>query len=113
MGQIDEIEAKLDWCVSALKFLLSHPSVGYELPPVADYDEPDAEIVQMPPPRPPVAKPCPHNQQVLVNGAVKCARCGFLLVQGGIVKDPNRNGRLAAQTEWGANSLRESDPLPT
>lgn len=56
---------------------------------------------------------CAHNRQgVDEQGRLACNRCGALLNQSGVLNDPNRNGIQAARTEWGRNSLRESNPLP-
>jgi hypothetical protein len=115
MGDLERIEAKVDWCVSALKALLkaevgAPESVGWaaeELMAGRDVDIVDDWIAPRHAPEPPK---CTHQHQTLdPTGAVKCARCGFVLVQSGVVQDPARHGREALGTEWGQQSLRESN----
>lgn len=112
--RLESVETKLDWLVQATKILLAEQA-GVELEAEPDdewafLDEPADEeyIVPVHAPKAPKRKPCPHNQQTVVDGAVTCARCGTKLVQGGVVGDPNRNGNQALQAEWGANSMREA-----
>lgn len=104
----EEINAKLDWCVEALKKLLELQA-GIEPDEDAWLDEIDAEVPDyVVPKHEPKPKPCSHNQQMVVNGAVCCAKCGLKLVQGGVVGDPQRNGNEAIRAEWGGNSWRDA-----
>ena len=70
-------------------------------------DEIDAEVPDyVVPKHEPKPKPCSHNQQMVVNGAVCCAKCGLKLVQGGVVGDPQRERqrgnprRVGRQLSW-------------
>lgn len=107
MTKGEQIEAKLDWCIAALKHLLA-TEAGVELPEadedawLDEEDEPEDmsqfEHTAVRTRRQPKAKTCPHNQQALVNGRVVCVRpnpetgviCGTVLNQSGVRgRDPN------------------------
>jgi hypothetical protein len=120
------IEAKQDWLVRAVTALLA-TEAGVELDEAAEWvaeddlenwlatvgvepeADPNEHVAVRRPPKAAQEAPCGHQHQVLVRGAVTCANCGQKLVQGGIVGDPNRNGRAAEQTEWGQFSIQESN----
>jgi hypothetical protein len=106
---LERIEAKVDWCVAALKHLLR---AGVELEEEFgseedDYLESEEDVTEVPvsvndqgdfvvpdfvvphhPPRAPKRKPCPHNSQGLLDGNIICQRCGMILVnRTGVVQD--------------------------
>lgn len=95
MSASEEINAKLDWCVDALKYLLKQAKVDDEDEWLDEEDTGDV-LVPVHEPRPKV-KPCPHNQQMLVNGRIMCVRpneegvvCGEILGTSGVRgKDPH------------------------
>lgn len=132
MGDLERIEAKVDWCVAALKHLLAEEVGGeWARPPVDEWPiegnhhvpvEGNGEwIAPRFGPRPPKAKPCPHNQQVLVDGNIACARCGTVLTSSGVQQNRVANdGRVVADPnppQWatdrspGASSKNPGTPL--
>ena|ERR1700733_6319699 len=121
MGELAALREQSAWLVSAVKQLLID-KVGRQ--PAMPFDELDLDdgpdfdpqnlateyVVPQHAPKQP-RKACPHNRQgVDERGALICQRCGTVLVQSGIINDPSRNGMAAAQTEWGRNSIMESNP---
>lgn len=128
MSASEEINAKLDWCISALKYLLQEHAAG---PLPADEDDwledEDEDLSQFEhlavrtPPRPKV-KACPHNRQGIDDaGNLVCQRCGFNFTgtgsvqnrvgpNGGIVRDPNPPG-WALEHSPGASSKNPGSPL--
>ena len=80
MSDHDEVMKRLDWCVAALKYLLSKDA-GWQPEAVLGDLEDEEWVVPVHEPRP---KACPHNQQVLVDGNVRCARCGTVLTASGV-----------------------------
>lgn len=140
MSASEEINAKLDWCVAALRYLLQEKAGGV-LPEdedawlddadwepeatVADYlaaETPDPnEHVAVRTRRQPKAKACPHNQQGIVDGVLRCLRCGFGFTQtgsvqnrvsqtGAVIQDPNPPG-WALEHSPGASSKNPGTPL--
>lgn len=142
----ERIEAKLDWLVVAVKHLLA-VEAGVELPAadeLEDWMDDDGgphvygesrpvlptemhtdmsqfehlAVRSRPQPKRPA---CPHNQQVLVDGNVACARCGFVLSSSGLVRstvsasgqiqnDPNPPA-WALERSPGASSKNPGGPL--
>ena len=131
MGDLERIEAKLDWCVEALKHLLNaeidypRPEDVYDmLPMIPEPEEDMSQFEHVAIRRPPqVAAPpaCTHNHQVLVDGAVRCAKCGHVLNSAGVVHPTmTPAGQIRADPdppEWatqyspGASSKNPGGPL--
>jgi hypothetical protein len=133
---LERIEAKQDWCVSALKHLLALEA-GIELPEPEEPDELEEWLAEVPTNghgevdmsqfehvavrSQPKTKPCPHNQQGVVDGRLKCLRCGYeftdtgsvqnrVSASGQIVRDPNPP-KWATQHSPGASSKNPGSPL--
>ena len=90
MGQLDDVEAKVDWCVAALKQLLQQIPVAYQPEStVAEYegdsDEDAAMAEQLEATRAvqPVVPVCTHRHQGIVGGHLRCIDCGFVYGQSG------------------------------
>jgi hypothetical protein len=110
---LERIEAKVDWCVAALKHLLKAgvvergQTIGLEDDEYDDYLEFEEDVTEVPvsvndqgdfvvpdfvvphhAPRAPKRKACTHNMQGLVDGNIICQRCGAVLVnRTGVVQD--------------------------
>ena len=135
MGDLERIEAKVDWMVDALKYLLTQQIEDNELDletakwfvekTLDDYsveeDMSQFEHVAVRTRPAPKAKPCPHNQQVVIDGILKCGRCGFPLMatgvaqstvgaDGRVIPDPNPPG-WATEHSPGASSKNPGGPL--
>lgn len=131
MGKLAQIEAQNKWLVSAVKHLLSQEIDGVEhveewlggLPDVVDEDEDMSQYEHLAirnPPKP-KTKPCPHNQQGVVNGRLKCVRCGHIFGSSGVVQNKvASDGRVIADPnppQWatehspGASSKNPGTPL--
>lgn len=130
----ERIEAKLDhlievsdWLVVAVKHLLG-AEAGIE-PDEDDWLDEEAPVGDMTQfehtavrTRPQPKKPqCPHNQQVLVDGRLACAKCGFIFGSTGLVhnsvgpsgqiqNDPNPPA-WALDRSPGASSKNPGGPL--
>jgi hypothetical protein len=98
--RLSRIEEQNLWLVAGMKLLLAD-SIGAGVEATDDLDEwlldepleqlrQDVQAVVENDPNEHIAvrraprKKCPHNQQVLVDGRVQCARCGFLLTTAGL-----------------------------
>ena len=131
MGQIDEMEAKLDWCVAALKHLLMgeagvQPEEWELEAELAEYEDPEdmsqfEHVAVRRPPKVQEPPPCPHQHQVLVDGVVRCARCSQPLNTSGLIRnqvspsgqvmhDPNPP-QWARERSRGASSKNPGTPL--
>ena len=136
MSASEEINAKLDWLVDAVKYLLSQQGS----PPPVDEDawledgvDFDAEFAAAAAAVIPGASGCghaltairgghvlctqcgedlgcAHNQQAIVNGRVVCANCGALLGRSGVVgRDPN--APIPGQETHGPSAKNPGTPL--
>ena len=105
----ERLEAKIDslleqsaWLVKAVKHLLANEAGIDEQvyadeidewmaeAPLDDYvpdDMSEFEHVAVRHRPQPKARACPHNQQVLVDGNITCARCGFVLSSSGLQRN--------------------------
>jgi hypothetical protein len=116
MRALSQLDARLDWVTDALKYLLSQ-SVGATVtaPSFDEIEGPETEepedVTQGTQPPRPVAKAptCSHNVQVLVEGVIKCGKCGLALNQSGVIGDPAKHGGRAAMSEWARSAQREPD----
>ena len=124
MSASEEINAKLDWCVEALKYLLNQSAntvqpfgadedawldEGRPVPPPQLFaQDPNEHIAVRSQPKPVVGEVCTHQHQVLVRGVVRCARCGHPLLASGVVGDPSRNSDTAMSAEWGRFSRQDA-----
>ena len=105
MSDHDEVMERLDWLVKAVKYLLSQEEPAGLIEADEDMSEHEHFAVRTPP----KPAPCTHQHQQVVDGVVRCAKCMYPLIQSGVVGDPNRHGIEALRTEWGRNSLMESN----
>lgn len=82
MSDHDEVMERLEWCVTALKYLLSQ-SAGYQPEgQVEDYEndeEPEPVLVEVSPPE---QAACTHGQQAKRGDAIVCAKCGYVIIPG-------------------------------
>jgi hypothetical protein len=140
MGDLERIEAKVDWLVAAVKHLLTE---GIEAEVTLDTDLADylddvqghLSVPTMPmadedggewiaprfEPKPVGPPPCPHNQQVLTNGVLTCGRCSKPLIETGLVRSTLSAGgqvipdphppRWATDHSPGASSKNPGTPL--
>ncbi len=137
MSASEEINAKLDWIVEALKYLLQEKAgvplgddedawldndalagAAWAMPPEVDTGD---VLVPIHAPRQQKRPPCPHNRQEVVGGKLACARCGFVFGESGLVQStvasngsviPDRNPpRWVREISRGASSKNPGGQL--
>ncbi len=110
MGDLERIEAKVDWCVTALKALLERqageqtssvvtpvfPATEDQNIATGELDEDPELTAMLAQPDPPPAIGCPasptgtHTSQQIINGNLCCGNCGALLNAGTGIKDTSQ-----------------------
>ena len=133
MQEFDDLKVQVSWLVQAMKYLLEKElgqplgDRGFQAGDLLDLeadlnlDDDMSEFEHVAVRSRPKQPQCPHQHQVLVDGVVRCAKCGHPLnssglvrtqptPSGGIMADPNPP-QWATQYSPGASSKNPGTPL--
>jgi hypothetical protein len=81
LAALATINTKLEWCVAALRYLLSQDAGYQPEAQVEDYED-DEEDLDIPAPTHEPVVTCSHQHQKLAGDRIICAMCGFVLSGG-------------------------------